>query len=133
MAAETHVSGKDGTVEYGSTPTALEVTQWDFTGTVDNDSFATSSTSGYKTTVSGNKQGSGSIQGKISSSVDIDTLFSEGDLVDVILTIASGSRKLSGSVRVTSLQIGVNVDTGEATTFQISYETHGAYTWAAAS
>lgn len=89
MPTRKYIRGKDGRVFVGLVE--LEILQHESAGEADHESFATSMSGGSKVVVVGNKQCSGTVQGKISSDQVLVDLLQEGDTVALKLYLTQAA------------------------------------------
>lgn len=117
-------SGKDGDVQVGATSVA-EVTKWSADHKVESDRFGSNTSQGWKKTVTGQEEITGSIEGKLQSG-DAEP-FSVGSTVTLTL-ITGGGLQLAGNAVITNLSYEVDMDTGKAVTFKADFESDGPWT-----
>lgn len=115
-------SGKDGSVS-GPIGSA-NVTKWTCDLTVSTSRVGHSNSSGWKATVAGTKEGTGSYEAKLDSG---DTIPNIGDSVSLTLN-TGGSLQLSGNAIIKSVHVEVDIDNGEAVGYSASFETDGPWT-----
>ena len=128
MSAGTPISGKSGLVSVGSVD--LEITGWTFDGSADESSYGSNKSEGFKRTVGGNRLGTGTVTGKITTeqAANIGTGLEEGSYVALLLQVSTDSLGTNiARAHINKLQQGVNSDSGEASTFSFQFSTDGSY------
>lgn len=119
-------SGKDGTVKIGSTDVA-EIRNWKFNPKSNNPKYASNKTSGYKRTVAGVKEGSGSMSGAWDHAIDFLAVVDVGTSADLKLYTDTTHFFLVPSV-IDDCSINVDVDNGEIVSWDSNFSTNGAWT-----
>lgn len=125
----TALSGKDGLVKSGSTTIAL-ITGWEMQKEAVTTRFASSDSAGYKATVAGVKDMTGSIEGMLDTAASTggQPLMAEG---------VSGSLKLYFDATrfwtvpavIKNFKVGkVDIDDGKVIPFTANFESNGTYT-----
>lgn len=119
-------SGKDGTVKIGSTDVA-EIRNWKFNPKSNNPKYASNKTSGYKRTVAGVKEGSGSMSGAWDHAIDFLSVVDVGTSADLKLYTDTTHFFLVPSV-IDDCSINVDVDNGEIVSWDSNFSANGAWT-----
>lgn len=125
-----YYKGKSGKVDIEGA--ALEVTQFEYGAETDVESFASSETEGFKVTIDGNEQASGSLQGKLSEEQVLDEVIKNGDLVGAKLYLTkvnSVNKKvyLDATVRISNIRYSVDPNAGTGSAFTCDWVSHGSY------
>ena len=113
-------SGKDGSVLIGGS-TVAHITSWSFNPTSNNPSWASSSTFGFKTRLAGVQDGSGSMEGKLTSwALPFQMPGEVGDKVVLILRVVTG---VDFTVRaiIDSITYNVDVDDGDVVSWSADF------------
>jgi hypothetical protein len=116
-------SGKGGDVKIAST-TIGEVLRWTFTKRVNSNRFGTSASGGFKRSVGGVKEGSGTISMKYD--VGAANTIAEGSAV-TLKCYLDATHFYSIPALVTSCQVMADMDTGDAIGSEFSFDTDGAW------
>ncbi len=119
-------SGKDGTVKIASTDVA-EIRNWKFNPKSNNPRYASNKTSGYKRTVAGVKEGSGSMSGAWDHSIDFLAVVDVGTAVTLKL-YTDATHFFSVPSVIDDCSINVDVDNGEIVSWDSNFSTNGAWT-----
>lgn len=119
-------SGKDGTVKIGSTDVA-EIRNWKFNPKSNNPKYASNKTSGYKRTVAGVKEGSGSMSGAWDHAIDFLSVVDVGTSATLKLYTDSTHFFSVPSV-IDDCSINVDIDNGEIVSWDSNFSTNGAWT-----
>jgi hypothetical protein len=117
-------SGVGGSVVIGST-TIGEVLKWSLTKTAHTTRFGSSSSGGYKKTIAGTKQASGSIEMKLDTAAASPVL--EGSSVTLLLK-CDGTVKYTMPAVINSFAVSVDIDNGEVISQSVNFESNGAWT-----
>ena len=117
-------SGKDGKVLIGSTPVA-DITSWEFTKQAHTSRYGSSSSGGYRKTLSGVKMGAGTIDFKWDSAGA--SPLQEGAVVTLKL-YTNATEFFSVPAVIKSFRLKVDIDNGETTAGAAAFETDGAWT-----
>jgi len=120
----TPISGKNGQVLISSSPVA-EVTKWIFNKESASSRYASSSTGGFKRSLSGVKSGSGAIQFKFDMSAGSPIV--EGSSVTLLLYLDS-THFYSVPALIKTFKVEVNIDTGDVIGGVADFDTDGAWT-----
>jgi hypothetical protein len=125
------ISGIRGNVLTGTgTPAEVaEVTKWSFNPKSNNVAWRSNRTAGYTARAAGNRDGSGSVEGKwspITADLVLPTL-KEGSYVTLNLQIIGMQKYVVPSI-IDSFKIGVDLDTGEPVGWTADFSTNGAWT-----
>jgi len=120
------ISGKDGKVMIGAT-TLADITFWTLNTASNNPAYASSATAGHKKRVAGVKDGGGTIQGKLDVADAVTDDFDEGDAVTLLLHL-DATRFYSVPAIIDSIQLEVDIDSGEVVGWTAEYSTDGAWT-----
>lgn len=118
------ISGKNGQVLIGSSAVA-EVTKWIFNKETVSSRHASSSTGGFKRSLSGVRSGSGTIQFKFDLSAGSPIV--EGSAVTLLLYLDS-SHFYSVPALIKTFKVEVNIDTGDVIGGVADFDTDGAWT-----
>lgn len=118
------ISGKNGQVLIGSSAVA-EVTKWIFNKETVSSRYASSSTGGFKRSLSGVRSGSGTIQFKFDLSAGSPIV--EGSAVTLLLYLDS-SHFYSVPALIKTFKVEVNIDTGDVIGGVADFDTDGAWT-----
>lgn len=121
------ISGKDGTVKYGASPTTYDVTDWSFDRNFEIQDVTDSgdSSTGWRAKqATGWKSGSGNFTAFVEGGVSFPT---EGSEVALEL-ISNSARKWAGNGIITSVSEALTVAGGEAQKATFNFETTGAWT-----
>lgn len=118
-------SGKDGTVKIASTDVA-EIRNWKFNPKSNNPKYASNKTSGYKRTVAGVKEGSGSMSGAWDHSIDFLAVVDVGTSVTLKL-YTDGTHFFSVPSVIDDCSINVDVDNGEIVSWDSNFSANGAW------
>lgn len=121
------ITGIGGDVSLGSE--VAHVRNWKVTREANNKTYASSDTEGWEETAEGIKKWSGSMEvfapdGNMSIST-----WDEGDLLNAVLTVDANST-LSGSVRIDSIEVEVEIEGSELVGMVVNFTGHGSYTLA---
>lgn len=117
-------SGKGGKVLI-STNSIGEVGKWTFRKQVEEDSWASSETGGFKMDTPGVKSGDGTINFKLDSSAAFPAL--EGAQVTLLLYVDS-TNFYSVPATMREVQIEVDIDGGKVITGTANFKTNGQWT-----
>lgn len=120
------ISGKNGKVEIGSTVLA-SITNWSLTQTSNNDSYASSATSGCKSRVAGVKDASGTIEIVLDLADPIYDDFTPGSAVTLDLFL-DGTEYFIVPAIIDSMSISADIDNGTATRVTAAFSATGAIT-----
>ena len=120
------ISGKDGQVKEGATVLA-EITHWVFRTAAKNRAYSSSATGGFKRRLPGVKHGEGKFSYKLSATSPQTQQFEEGDAVTLALVIDADNAYSVPAV-IDSVQLEVNVDTGEPIGGTAEFSSNGAWT-----
>lgn len=122
------LSGKDGSVTWNG-GVISQVTGWRCTETAHNSAWASSSTDGYKHRVCGVRDWSGSFSAKydisIAATVGQGTI--SGTAVTLVLQIGE-SESLSGHAIIDSIELDVDVNSGDVVGYTCNFSGAGALT-----
>lgn len=119
-------SGKDGTVKIGSTD-ICEVRNWKFNPKSNNPKYASNKTSGYKRTVAGVKEATGSISGAWDNANDFLAVVDVG--TDVTLKLYTNTTKFfSVPAVIDDVSVNVDIDNGEIVGWDANFSSNGAWT-----
>jgi hypothetical protein len=121
MAIPEYRSGNDGKAKFGSIE--QDITQWSGTWEENSSRFGTSKSQGWLTGVYGTKGASGELTGKVPVGGNPPEEFQ-----NVELTLVGGGDDRTGTARLTSVQVTVNADTGEAVEWKANWESIGPWT-----
>lgn len=121
MAVE---SGKDGKILIGATPIA-DIVGWTFDKTANVDQFGSSSGAGFAKAVAGTKRGSGTITKKWDASAV--SAIVEGTSATLLLYL-NATEFYTVPAIIGQFSIGVDIDTGNATSATANFVTNGAWT-----
>lgn len=116
------ISGKDGSVTFNSAE-VLQVTGWTLTHTSHNSAWASSSTGGYKQRVAGVKDWSGGFTAKYDATI-VPTV---GQAAALVLDL-DGSDSATGNAIIDSVQLVVDINTGEAVGYSLTFSGNGPLT-----
>ncbi len=119
-------SGKDGTVKIGSTDVA-EIRNWKFNPKSNNPKYASNKTSGYKRTVAGVKEASGSMSGAWDHAIDFLAVVDVGTSVTLKL-YTDLTHFFSVPAVIDDCSINVDVDSGEIVSWDSNFSANGAWT-----
>jgi hypothetical protein len=119
------LSGKAGKVMIGVAELA-EITRWTLTTVSNNPAYASSGTAGYKRRVAGVKDASGMISFKLDPADAITADLNEGDSVTLLLYL-DGSHFYSVPALVDSLQLEVDIDSGDIVGGTAEFSANGAW------
>lgn len=120
----TPISGKDGTVKVGGSAKAL-ITGWDMTIETVTDRFGSNESSGYKTTLAGQKSATANVNGQFNSAATRD--FIEGSTYALEL-FTDATHKYSFSAICKSWRITTDIKEGMTVGFTAVFESSGAVT-----
>lgn len=115
------ISGKDGTVSFGSSVT--DATGWSLSLTSNNPAYGSSDTSGYKKRVAGVKDWSGSYSGKLNGTT-VPTL---GASVTVSFS-TDGTTAWSGTAVCDAVNIEVDMDDGDVVGYSVDFSGNSVVT-----
>jgi hypothetical protein len=118
-------SGKDGTVKIASTDVA-EIRNWKFNPKSNNPKYASNKTSGYKRTVAGVKEASGSMSGAWDHSIDFLAVVDVGTSVTLKL-YTDLTHFFSVPSVIDDCSINVDVDNGEIVSWDSNFSANGAW------
>jgi hypothetical protein len=121
MATE---SGKDGKILIGSTPIA-DITRWTLAKSAHLGRYASSSSPGFKKSVSGVKSASGTIEFKWDSAAP--SPITEGTAVTLKLH-TNATEFFTVPAVIEEFRLEVDIDTGEVTAGTARYSSDGAWT-----
>lgn len=119
-------SGKDGTVKIASTDVA-EIRNWKFNPKSNNPKYASNKTSGYKRTVAGVKEGSGSMSGAWDHAIDFLAVVDVGTSATLKL-YTDLTHFFSVPSVIDDCSINVDVDNGEIVSWDSNFSSNGAWT-----
>lgn len=119
------VSGQYGKIMIGGS-NLTECMFWSFDRTAAEHAYASCSTSGYKTRVSGSKDGSGSLKGMQDPSDPIEGYIIEGAQVTLKLYYTA-TKFYSVPAQITKLHIENDVDDGAPVPWEADFGTRGAW------
>jgi hypothetical protein len=120
-------SGKNGTVKYGASPTALtnEVVSWTATVKVASKGGATDKAPGWDDPVAGTKSVDGTVDVRARGEPD----FGPGQVVAMKLyKFGSTATPYAGNALITDVTISVNVENGEPVTYKYTFKGKGVWT-----
>jgi len=128
MPAGDPISGKDGTIKLGETPVAIfQISNWKVNPKANISKRATNSSAGWKRSIAGSKEWSGSWEQLIDDSNEPPV--KEGDSIDAQFHIdGSDGQYYSGTVVVESVDTEVDIDDGTEIGYTINFEGDGALT-----
>lgn len=119
-------SGKDGTVKIATTDVA-EIRNWKFNPKANNPKYASNKTSGYKRTVAGVKEGSGSMSGAWDHAIDFLAVVDVGTSVTLKL-YTDTTHFFSVPSVIDDCSVNVDVENGEIVSWDSNFSTNGAWT-----
>lgn len=119
-------SGKDGTVKIGSTD-ICEVRNWKFNPKSNNPKYASNKTSGYKRTVAGVKEATGSISGAWDNANDFLAVIDVGTGVTLLL-YTNTTKFFSVPAVIDDVSVNVDVDNGEIVSWDSNFSSNGQWT-----
>lgn len=122
----TGFSGKDGDVKIGTT-SINEIKQWTFNPKSNNVRYASNATGGYKRTVAGVKEGSGTCSGVFTGTATFHTVIDVGTSVTLKLYL-NATLFYSVPAVIGDYKLTVDLDSGEIVGWEASWETDGAWT-----
>lgn len=130
MAAGPTLSGIEGKMHKAGTPDVeIEFGKWTLTENVDTDRYATSKSEGYKMTEPGNKEASGTLEGKrTTDATKIEALLTIGDKVTLKCGFDS-STGVSVPAVIKSRTFEVNPADGTVETFSMTFESNGEWSY----
>jgi hypothetical protein len=129
--AGTGFSGKDGDVKIGTTA-INEIKAWTFNPKANNVRYASNATGGYKRTVAGVKEGSGTCSGVYTATATFHTVIDVGTSVALKLYL-NATLFYSVPAVISDYKLTVDLDSGEIVGWEASFETDGAWTNATSS
>ncbi len=128
--AATVESGKDGLIKIGANTLGF-ITRWSFTKSAVTTRFGSSNVPGYKATVAGVKEGSGSIDYKLDVAGTVSTApqtaLLEGTAVTLLL-YTNATEFFTVPAVIKSNAVMCDIDDGTATGGSATFETNGAWT-----
>lgn len=129
MAAGDVITGSAMTLKIGATPVAANhVGKWSIVKKVSNAKYASNSTAGWKKSVVGTKDWSGSITVFLHDGAALEWSI-EGAVVAAQFHVdGGGSDYYSGSIRIVEVSEEYDADTGDPVAVEITYEGDGALT-----
>ena len=116
------ISGKDGTVSVGGS--VGDATSWSISLTSNNPSWASSTTSGYKSRVAGIKDTTGSYSAKFSAAIP-----SPGDEAAATFSL-SGSGGYTLDIIIDAVNVEVDMDDGDIVGYSVDWSGRGPVTYA---
>lgn len=119
-------SGKDGTVKIASTD-IYEIRNWKFNPKSNNPKYASNRTSGYKRTVAGVKEGSGSMSGAWDHTNDFLAVVNVGTSATLKL-YTDATHFFSVPSVIDDVSVNVDVDNGEIVSWDANFSANGAWT-----
>jgi len=119
-------SGKDGTVKIAATD-IFEIRNWKFNPKSNNPKYASNKTSGYKRTVAGVKEGSGSMSGAWDHSNDFLAVVDVGTSATLKL-YTDATHFFSVPSVIDDVSVNVDVDNGEIVSWDANFSANGAWT-----
>lgn len=119
-------SGKDGTVKIGSTDIA-EIRGWSFNPKSNNPKYASNKTGGYKRTVAGVKEGSGTMSGAYDTAIPFMGVIEVGTDATLKLYV-NATWFFSVPAVIDDYKINVDVDNGEIVSWEGTFSANGAWT-----
>jgi hypothetical protein len=119
-------SGKDGDVKIGSTA-ICEIKGWSFNPKATNPRYASNKTAGYKRTVAGVKEGSGTMSGVYDLTTPHHGVIDIGTDVTLKLYL-NAAYFYSVPAVIDDYKINVDLDTGEFVSWEATFSTNGAWT-----
>lgn len=119
-------SGKDGDVKIGTTSVS-EIKGWSFNPKSNNPRYASNKTAGYKRTVAGVKEGSGTISGVFDPTTMFFTVIDVGTNVTLKLYLDT-TYFFSVPAVIDDYKLTVDLDNGEIVGFEGTFSANGAWT-----
>lgn len=122
------ISGKNGKVNDG-TSDIVEVTGWTLHTESNNVAYASSSTAGYRKRVAGVRDGGGRVEGKLDATASsaITDVLDVGDELTLKLYV-DATHFYSVPAVIDTLDVEVDVDTGQPVGWRGEFSTNGAWT-----
>jgi hypothetical protein len=127
MAGSISGKGGDCTVGTGTPVQVAELTKWGFNPKCATSAWASNRSGGYKRRVAGNKDGSGSIEGKWDPAVPITDMLEEGTEVTLNLVI-TGTQKYLVPAIIEGIKLDVDLDSGDVVGWSADFSTNGSWT-----
>ena len=125
MAVGDNLSGKDGKVNWGASPTEIKITRWNRTKTIATKNVSDSGSSGGMEKIpDGLYDIAGSFDGFLKAGVAKPTV---GAVIALEL-VTDSNIKYAGNGIITSEDTGLQVSGGEAVAVSYSFEGTGAWT-----
>lgn len=123
------ISGKSGDCLIGATPgtQVTELTKWGFNPKCGTSAWASNRSGGYKKRVAGNKDGSGSMEGKWDPTAPITDMLEEGTEVTLNLVI-TGAQKYIVPAIIEGIKLDVDLDSGDVVGWSADWSTTGPWT-----
>ena len=132
----TPISGKYGQVDIGSS-TVAEANAWTMDDAVDASQFGVFGGGGYKIGNVGQAFATGTIDGAYDRTNPIEQTVTVGSAVTLSLYLSTvaggGERKRSVPAQITGISFNVDGDTGEKTSWSMTWQSTGAWTEVPAS
>lgn len=127
MASGDPISGKDGTLKVSETE-AKQVTNWKITKKATSSKFASNTSGGWKRTVLGSKEWSGSFELKLSAGspipIKVGQAYPMTFHVDKVPT-----DYYVGTAAITQVDVEVDINDGKEITIPVTFEGDGALTF----
>lgn len=119
-------SGYQGTVKIGATDIA-EIRGWKWNPKSHNPKYASNKTSGYKRTVAGVKEGSGSMSGAWDHVNDFFGVIDVGTSATLLL-YTNPTHSITVPSVIDDISVNVDVDNGEIVSWDANFSSNGAWT-----
>lgn len=120
------ISGKDGDVKIGTT-SINEIKKWSFNPKVNTQRYASNKTGGYKCTIPGTKEATGTLSGVYTTSDSHINVIDVGTMVTLKLYI-NATLFFSVPAVITDYKLDVDLDNGEIVGWEGSFESDGPWT-----
>ncbi len=127
------ISGKDGKLlavantETPGTPAEIaDITKWTYDEEVARSKYASSSTGGWKRTVAGQKEWSGTLEGVCQSGQKAP--FASGDYVDAKLQGPTTGDAITGTICIGTVKFETDIEEGKELRYTCDYDGDGAPT-----
>ena len=120
------ISGKDGDVKIGTT-SINEIKKWSFNPKVNTQRYASNKTGGYKCTIPGTKEATGTLSGVYTATNSHINVIDVGTMVTLKLYITA-TLYFSVPAVITDYKLDVDLDNGEIVGWEASFESDGAWT-----
>ena len=125
MAVGDKLSGKDGKVNWGASPTEIHITRWERTKSIATKNVSdSSSVSGMDKIPDGLYEVSGSFEGFIEAGVALPT---QGAEIALELVVSSAIKEAGNGI-ITQISESLQVSGGEAVALSVQFEGTGAWT-----